>query len=390
MFVGYLKKQDPVSNFLCFYIITAKYVFGNCWMPQYDVSREQYVEFVKDEFKKTRYYERLCCYHFYIARDDVDDLRPAIICNLTNTVPLYIINEKLITKLSFGEQRILRQGDRVSVSALKDGHLLKFMYTNAKLPFGLDQCPRITSNYFIGRKIGSGGAADVFLMWQINMHYGGSFGQVALKIIHKNKNLISEKNAEIENKRVMREVTAMRQFNNVHVLKLLNYDNKKEHLYIVVPYMEGGNLISRITEYYDKPYIDEDMSRYFFRQLLIGIKYMHSKGWVHRDIKPDNILLSDTTPFPILVISDFGLSKILDNDNTICGTAGYSAPELLQKNKQYDNKIDSWACGIVLYAMLSGNMPFHESYKRHLGIGMNEQVMEANVIFRHPGFLNVS
>lgn len=354
-------------------------------MCQYDVTSKQYIQFGAEEFTVNRYFQRLSNYHFYITREDVDDIRPAIICNLSEKYNLFIINNNLIIKLLHNESRILRDGDYVSVSQMTGGFLLRFSYTHV-LPFGLIKCPSIEARYYIGPRIGKGASADVLLMTQLNMPYG-RFNQVILKAVHKKLNFNDEKMVAVENERAMREVTAMRNFNCIHVLKLLDYVDTSHHLFLVVPYMEGGSLVQRITRDQDRPFLEEEMARFFFRQLLIGIKYMHSKGWTHRDIKPDNILLSDNGPHPILVIGDLGLSKILDSSvNTFCGTLGYAAPEMLRcDNKTYDNKVDTWSCGIVLYSMLSGNMPFHKNYLHQVREGK-----EASVMFKHPGFQNVN
>lgn len=82
---------------------------------------------------------------------------------------------------------------------------------------------------------------------------------------------------------------------------------------------------------------------------------MHSKGIAHRDIKCDNLLLSDHGRSPLLKISDFGLSKILQNCNTVCGTKLYASPEIINNEMNYTHKVDVWSAGVVLYAMLSGN-----------------------------------
>lgn len=100
-------------------------------------------------------------------------------------------------------------------------------------------------------------------------------------------------------------------------------------------------------------------------------------------------MLTDEGEWPILKIGDLGLSKVLGTVNTICGTAGYSAPEIINKNRGYTEKIDLWAAGVVLYAMLSGCMPFDESYKQQSGLNLEEQVLHASINFNHRGFANV-
>jgi serine/threonine protein kinase len=122
-------------------------------------------------------------------------------------------------------------------------------------------------------------------------------------------------------------------------------------------------------------------------KILFSIKFND----FHSTVKPDNILLSSNTQWPILVIADLGLSKILTENNTICGTIEYSAPELLERNENYGQKVDLWSCGVVLYTMLTGCQPFSDAYAyHHNGRNMVQQIIAGNVALKHQALDNVS
>ncbi|KAE8658384.1 CBL-interacting serine/threonine-protein kinase 11 [Hibiscus syriacus] len=129
--------------------------------------------------------------------------------------------------------------------------------------------------------------------------------------------------------------------------------------YFVMEFAKGGELFTRIS----RGRFSEDLSRRYFQQLISAVRFCHSRGVYARDLKPENLLLDENWN---LKITDFGLSAVTDQIqpdgllHTLCGTPAYVAPEILAK-KGYDGaKIDVWSCGIVLYVLHAGYLPFNE------------------------------
>ncbi|KAI8384069.1 kinase-like domain-containing protein [Blakeslea trispora] len=126
------------------------------------------------------------------------------------------------------------------------------------------------------------------------------------------------------------------------------------------PLYAGGSLYERIKR---KEYLEEDEASFLFFQILHGLKYIHSQRIIHCDIKAENIFLSSQSDRTRAVIGDFGLAK-RNNGNLWAdehyGTWNNHAPEIVNQ-EQYDERIDVWSAGIVLYLMLSGDHPFLES-----------------------------
>lgn len=123
-------------------------------------------------------------------------------------------------------------------------------------------------------------------------------------------------------------------------------------IYIIMEYCDGGDMSKLIG----KPMKEENV-KYYFSQLVNGIKYLDEHKIIHRDFKPKNLLL--TCDKKILKICDFGLAKNktgLSKINTVCGSPLYMAPEMF-KNKGYDDSIDIWSIGIIMYEMIYGNNP---------------------------------
>ena len=177
---------------------------------------------------------------------------------------------------------------------------------------------------------------------------------VAIKIIEKRK--IREEDDLI---RLKREFEMLTQFNHPNVVSISEIFESLEAYFTVMEFCEGGELFNYIVK---NKYLSEEKSAFFYYQLISGLEYIHSLGIVHRDLKPENLLLTHDY---ILKIIDFGLSNYFKDDQlqlleTPCGSPCYASPEMLS-GKNYDGfKIDIWATGIILFAMLCGYLPFDD------------------------------
>lgn len=131
------------------------------------------------------------------------------------------------------------------------------------------------------------------------------------------------------------------------------------HFYLILEYCNGGDLSSYINRH---GRINEPLGRLLLRQLASGLNVLHRHNFIHRDLKPQNILLIAEKP-PVLRIADFGFSRALlppDMASTICGSPLYMAPEILRHEK-YDSKADLWSVGAILFECFCGRPPFNGS-----------------------------
>ncbi|XP_074267802.1 CBL-interacting serine/threonine-protein kinase 11-like [Silene latifolia] len=208
----------------------------------------------------------------------------------------------------------------------------------------------LLGKYEVGRLLGCGAFAKVY--YARNIKDGQS---VAIKVINKKKlsgtTLMSN---------IKREITIMRRLHHPSIVRLFEVLASKSKIYFILELVKGGELFAKVA----KGRFSEDLARNYFGQLLSAIAYCHSRGVYHRDLKPENLLLDENGN---LKVSDFGLSalKLDDNTNnhllqTLCGTPAYVAPEILAK-KGYDGaKVDIWSCGIILYVLTAGYLPFND------------------------------
>ncbi|XP_047313052.1 CBL-interacting serine/threonine-protein kinase 11-like [Impatiens glandulifera] len=204
------------------------------------------------------------------------------------------------------------------------------------------------NKYEIRKLLGRGAFAKVYHAKSI------STGQsVAIKIINKTK-IAANTSSNIK-----REIAIMRRLHHPNIVRLFEVLATKSKIYVVMEYLKGGELFARVA----KGRFDEDTGRKYFQQLISAVGFCHSRGVYHRDLKPENILIDENGN---LKVSDFGLSAATDQIrqdgmlHTICGSPSYVAPEILVK-KGYDGaKVDIWSCGIILYALIAGYLPFKD------------------------------
>ena len=175
--------------------------------------------------------------------------------------------------------------------------------------------------------------------------------KVAIKILEKSK-ITSKDDME----RINREITILRNFSHLNVIKINDIFETKDNYYILMEYCEKGELFNYIVE---KQRLSEEEASYFYYQLINGLEYIHEHNVVHRDLKPENLLLEKGN---ILKIIDFGLSNYFTGQllSTPCGSPCYASPEMVSGNKYNGFYIDVWSTGIILYAMICGYLPFED------------------------------
>ncbi|KAI4324523.1 hypothetical protein MLD38_030006 [Melastoma candidum] len=207
----------------------------------------------------------------------------------------------------------------------------------------------LMKRYEIGKLLGQGTFAKVY--HARNLKTGMS---VAIKVIDKEKIL---KVGLID--QIKREISVMRQVRHPHVLELYEVLATRTKIYFILEYAKGGELFNKVA----KGKLKEDVARRYFQQLIAAVDYCHSRGVAHRDLKPENLLLDENGN---LKVSDFGLSALAESKrqdgllHTTCGTPAYVAPEVINR-KGYDGaKADIWSCGVILFVLLAGYLPFHD------------------------------
>ncbi|KAI4233441.1 MAG: hypothetical protein LQ349_004411 [Xanthoria aureola] len=154
---------------------------------------------------------------------------------------------------------------------------------------------------------------------------------------------------------IEREVLIMKLIEHPNVINLYDVWENRGELYLVLEYIEGGELFNHISQNGKLP---EYEAVRIFRQIIAGLSYCHRFNICHRDLKPENILMDKDYNVKIV---DFGMAVLQPKNmplNTSCGSPHYASPEVIRAEMYRGDRADIWSCGVILYAMLTGSLPF--------------------------------
>lgn len=173
-----------------------------------------------------------------------------------------------------------------------------------------------------------------------------------MKILEKHKII-----EDVDVERVSREIKILKLARHPNIVQLYEIIETPRQLYLITEYVPGGELFDYIVA---NRRLKEEEACKFFQQIISGIEYLHELGIVHRDMKPENLLLDHAGQIKLV---DFGLSNTYTGDETLrtaCGSPCYAAPEMISGEPYHGSKVDVWSCGVILFAMVCGYLPFED------------------------------
>eukprot|EP00466_Bigelowiella_natans_P003078 jgi/Bigna1/36261/e_gw1.13.143.1 len=213
----------------------------------------------------------------------------------------------------------------------------------------------MVGQYLVKEKIGKGSFATV---WR------GAHRETGKKVAIKGINM--EKANLKETECINSEISILRALDHPNIVRLLDFQRTRRHIYLIMEYCAGGDLSQYIKKHGK---ISEQNSREMISQLASGLKFLRENNLMHRDLKPANLLLesiffeetkSCQQPPLVLKIADFGFARHIgakDMAETLCGTPLYMAPEILEF-KPYDTAAELWSVGAIMHEMVTGLPPF--------------------------------
>ena len=227
----------------------------------------------------------------------------------------------------------------------------------------------ISDYYSFGKTIGSGAYGDVVEATELRTNE-----KRAVKIIKKGNNMKLREH-------LASEMQVMKSISHPNIVQTYQIFDLKTKIYIAMELVQGGDLFDYVSQH---PNLTESQASQTMRSIFLAVAYLHTNSIVHRDLKPENILCgNDSWPLQIKV-TDFGFSSFSDpyNDTTMrtqVGTPYFMAPEIIG-NRGHGQPVDSWSCGVILYTILTGRLPF---------AGRNQKEYFNNVLSGKPLFPKV-
>ena len=215
-------------------------------------------------------------------------------------------------------------------------------------------CVEFTQQYRIIRKIGDGGFSDIFL--GTNRHTNNP---VAVKMV----NLMKYSHSENTLKFLKNESSLLSKLSHVNIIHLLDYFNSNNYIYLVLDYEDNNDLLEYLM--HSKGLKNLEVIN-IYRQIVSSIDYCHNHNICHRDIKPENFLIGRDGWVRLI---DFGLAVEVEKDKLIslaCGSFSYAAPEVIQCRAYNPYKSDMWGLGILLYVLLTNDVPYDADNKPEL------------------------
>lgn len=224
--------------------------------------------------------------------------------------------------------------------------------------------------YSLGTQIGIGSTSKVYTAKAIRNGI-----EYACKIIDKRRLNILPQGVDREAlmSQFRKETVILKSLQHPNIIHFYDSIETRNTLFIIMEYVKGVDLFQYLQE---QGPLTENMTRVVMQSVFSAVAYLHELGVVHRDIKTENIIVTSEDKGSMVVkIIDFGFSTLLHNDLTgsFLGTRGYIAPEILQQ-RLYGTSVDVWACGVVAYTLISGQLPFDSEI---LSLERERQVCEA-------------
>ncbi|KAI0000169.1 kinase-like domain-containing protein [Russula compacta] len=221
--------------------------------------------------------------------------------------------------------------------------------------------------WIIGECVGKGASGHVKIARHRRTGQLAAIKILPLDFVFGSRTSLNTRQTKVEKLRlgIDREIIMMKLMNHPNIMRIYDvYEGDKE-LYLILEYIEGGELFDFLVNRGKLPPLD---ALAYFKQIIYGLNYAHAFSIIHRDLKPENILIHSLNP-PLIKIADWGMAAFAPPSlelETSCGSPHYASPEIVHGHKYSGTATDIWSCGVILFALLTGRLPFDDKNVRTL------------------------
>jgi len=221
--------------------------------------------------------------------------------------------------------------------------------------------------WVIGECVGKGASGHVKIARHRRTGQLAAIKVLPLDLVFSSCTSLKSRQAKADKQRlgIDREVIMMKLMNHPNIMRIYDVYEGDNELYLILEYIEGGELFDFLVNRGKLPPL-EALS--YFKQIIYGLNYAHAFSIIHRDLKPENILIHTLNP-PLIKIADWGMAAFAPPSlqlETSCGSPHYASPEIVNGHKYEGTATDIWSCGVILFALLTGRLPFDDKNVRTL------------------------
>ncbi|KAJ6588852.1 hypothetical protein B0H19DRAFT_1248448 [Mycena capillaripes] len=227
--------------------------------------------------------------------------------------------------------------------------------------FDLPTDPKSVGPWILGECVGKGASGRVKIAKHRVTGKLAAVKILPLAPLVNSRTSLATQQAKSDQQRlgIDREITMMKLMNHPNILRIYDVYETAKELFLVLEYVEGGELFDFLV---NRGHLPAEEAREYFKQIVYGLNYAHTFSIIHRDLKPENILIASLSP-PLIKIADWGMAAFAPPSlqlETSCGSPHYASPEIVNGERYQGNATDIWSCGVILYALLTGRLPFDD------------------------------
>ncbi|KAL5522651.1 hypothetical protein ACEPAG_8669 [Sanghuangporus baumii] len=250
--------------------------------------------------------------------------------------------------------------------------------------FDLPSDPQQIGPWILGECVGKGASGRV----KVARHY--ETGQMAAVKILPLENVLSSRyslhtratKAEKHRNGIDREIIMMKLMDHPNIVRIYDVFEGERDLFLVLEYVNGGELFDYLVNH---GRMEPHKALCYFKQIVYGLAYAHAFSVIHRDLKPENILIASLNP-PHVKIADWGMAAFAPPEHcleTSCGSPHYASPEIVRGERYSGTSTDIWSCGVILFALMTGRLPFDDKSIRALLLKVKSGKFEIPAYVQH-------